>query len=268
MRKHLNIFRLIGIFTLFTFQVASYAGEHSVSLQKSPNNLCDKASLQRGAKLYVNYCQGCHSLEHVRYKGMAKDIGIVSQEKDENGKRQVLEVLVQDNLNFVTDNINHSMRSALPKKAAEEWFGVAPPDLTLTTRVRGTDWVYTYLKSFYLDESRPWGVNNLVFPDVGMPHILLPLQGAQAPHYQVVQHKSDGEVYEQKVVDRLDVVSKGQMSDIEYDQAVTDLVNFLEYVGEPHKLERKRLGVWVMLFLILFTLFAYLLKREYWKDVH
>lgn len=264
MGKHLNIVRLIGIFALFSFHFALQAGEPSVPLQKAPNNLSDKASLQRGAKLYMNYCLGCHSLQHVRYKGMAKDIGIVSQDET----HQVLEELVQDNLNFVTDNVNHDIRSALPKKVAEQWFGVAPPDLTLITRVRGTDWVYTYLKSFYLDGSRPWGVNNLVFPDVGMPHILLPLQGAQVPHYQVTQHKINGEVHEQKVVDKLELVSKGQMSDEEYDQAVTDLVNFLEYVGEPHKLERKRLGVWVMLFLFLFTLFAYLLKREYWKDVH
>ncbi len=263
-RNSLNIFRLIGILTLLTLPLGASAAGGGVSLQKAPNNLCDKASLQRGAKLYVNYCQGCHSLQHVRYKGMAKDIGIISQDET----HQVLETLVQDNLNFVTDNINDDMRSALPKKPAEEWFGVAPPDLTLVTRVRGTNWVYTYLKSFYLDESRPWGVNNLVFPDVGMPHVLLPLQGAQAPHYEVVQHKIDGEIHEQKVVDKLELVSKGQMSDKEYDRAVTDLVNFLEYVGEPHKLERQRLGVWVMLFLMVFSLFAYLLKREYWKDIH
>lgn len=232
-------------------------------LQKVQNDLCDSASLQRGAKLYMNYCQGCHSLEHVRYKNMGGDIGI----KDQEG--EVLETIVQKNLNFVTDKVTDPIKSAMTKKQGEDWFGVAPPDLTLVARVRGKDWVYSYLKSFYHDESRPWGVNNLVFPDVGMPHVLHELQGTQIPHFEKVRFEDDaGTFHEQKVVKRLELAEKGLMSDAEYDRAVTDLVNFLDYMGEPHKLERKRMGVWVILFLVIFTLFAYLLKREYWKDVH
>lgn len=265
MNKYVELIRILGIVTLFSFfNVVYAAGGSDVPLEHCHNNLCDKASLQRGAKLYVNYCLGCHSLQHVRYKGMARDIGIVSQDDEP----KVLETLVQKNLNFVSDNVNHYMKTALPKKAAEEWFGVAPPDLSLVTRVRGKDWVYTYLKSFYLDDSRPWGVNNTVFPDVGMPNILMPLQGVQKAHYEMVRNEHDGEFFEKEVVKHLEKVSDGKMSDKEFDQAMTDLVNFLEYVAEPHKLQQRRMGVWVLLFLTIFTLFAYLLKREFWKDVH
>lgn len=240
-----------------------FAATGHAPLQAVENNLCDQASLQRGAKLYVNYCQGCHSLEHARYKSVAADIGIKTPEGE------VLEALVQTNLNFVSDKVTSPMKSAMPKKDAGEWFGVAPPDLTLTTRVRGKNWVYTYLKSFYKDETRPWGVNNLVFPDVGMPHVLHELQGTQIPRFEKIRLKAeDGTTSEHKVVEKLELASPGAMSETEYDRAITDLVNFLDYVGEPHKLERQRIGVWVILFLIIFTLFAYLLKREYWKDVH
>ena len=262
MRKY-KFFQTIALLTgIFAFTPVIAATGH-VSLQKVKNDLCDKASLQRGARIYVNYCQGCHSLEHVRYKSMAADIGILSQEGE------VLETIVQKNLNFISDKVTSPMKAAIPKKDAEEWFGVAPPDLTLTARVRGTNWVYTYLKSFYQDESRPWGVNNLVFPDVGMPHVLYELQGVQIPHFENIRFESeDGTFHEQKIVERLELASPGALSETEYDRAITDLVNFLDYVGEPHKLERKRIGIWVILFLIIFTLFAYLLKREYWKDVH
>jgi ubiquinol-cytochrome c reductase cytochrome c1 subunit len=233
------------------------------SMGKVKNNLCDKASLQRGAQTYVNYCLGCHSLQFVRYKDMAKDIGIV----DKKGK--VLEKLVNENFNFGSENVNDPMLSALPKKEAAGWFGVAPPDLSLVTRTRGKDWVYSYLKSFYLDPSKPWGVNNTVFPDVAMPHILLGLQGTQVPVYKTVTLIDDkGNPYDKQVIDHLELKVPGSLNNEEYDKKITDLVNFLEYVGEPHKLERERLGVWVLLFLVVFTLFAYLLKREYWKDVH
>lgn len=245
------------------FITPAMAATGHVPLQTVKNDLCDKASLQRGAKLYVNYCQGCHALEHARYKTVAADIGIVNQDG------AVLEPIVQKNLNFISDKITSSIKTAMLKKDAEEWFGVAPPDLTLIARVRGKDWVYAYLKSFYQDDSRPWGVNNLVFPDVGMPHVLYELQGVQIPRFKNINFESeDGTFHEQKVIEKLELVSPGELSETEYDRAITDLVNFLDYIGEPHKLERKRLGVWVILFLIIFTLFAYLLKREYWKDIH
>lgn len=227
------------------------------------NNLCDKASLQRGARLYVNYCGGCHSLEFIRFDTMAKDIGMVNKD----GK--VLEKIVEKNLNFVSDKITDPYKIALPKQEAIKWFGVAPPDLSLITRSRGKNWVYTYLRTFYEDPTRPWGVNNLVFPDVGMPHMLQGLQGTQEATYKTITLMDDtGQPYQKEVVDSLVLKTPGSLNAKEFDQAVTDLVNFLEYVGEPHKLERERLGVWVLLFLVVFALFAFLLKREYWKDIH
>lgn len=241
-------------------QTVASEGPH---LQKVKNNLCDKTSLQRGAALYMNYCSGCHSLQFVRYNGMAKDIGIV----DAEGK--VLEKLVLENLNFISDKVTDTITVALPKKDAEKWFGVVPPDLSLVSRVRGRNWLYSYLKSFYEDPKRPWGVNNAIFPDVGMPHVLQGLQGTQIATFKTIMVVDDeGQNIEKTVIDKLEIKSPGHLTPDQYDQAITDLVNFLEYAGEPHKLERERLGVWVLLFLVIFTLFAYLLKREYWKDVH
>jgi ubiquinol-cytochrome c reductase cytochrome c1 subunit len=211
----------------------------------------------------MNHCAGCHSLQYVRYKDMAKDIGIVDK------KGIVLEKLVNSNLNFTSDKATDPILVATPKKESMKWFGVAPPDLSLAARVRGTDWLYTYLRSFYIDPKRPWGVNNVVFPDVGMPHILLTLQGTQVPVYKTeTLHDDEGKPYEKQIISHLELKTPGTLTKDEYDKAMTDLVNFLDYVGEPHKLERQRLGVWVLLFLVVFTLFAYLLKREYWKDVH
>lgn len=253
----------LGVFAAVTLIGSVFASEGGAHLDKVKNELCDKASLQRGAGLYMNFCAGCHSLQFVRYKDMAKDIGIVDK------KGNVIEKLVQDNLNFISDKPNDAITVATPKVLSAKWFGVPPPDLSLVTRSRGKDWLYTYLKSFYEDPKRPWGVNNLVFPDVGMPHILLTLQGTQVPVYKSVTIKDEnGNNVEKQVISHLELKTPGSLSAQEYDKAMVDLVNFLDYVGEPHKLERKRLGVWVLLFLVVFTLFAYLLKREYWKDVH
>lgn len=240
-----RIFGLFVVCFVFTCQLV-YANTH-VELQKSPNQVCDQASLQRGAKLYVNYCQSCHTMRYVRFKTMAKDIGMV------NEKGEVLEDIVKTNLNFISESIHDSITNGMLPSDGQKWFGVPPPDLTLETRVRGTDWVYTYLKSFYIDPSRPWGVNNTVFPSVAMPHVLLELQGEQ-----VLDPKTH----------QLTLVKPGTQSVQEYDQTVTDLVNFLDYSAEPIKLKRQKIGIGVMIFLVIFLVFAYLLKREYWKDVH
>lgn len=240
--------RIFGFFIVclvFTCQLAN--ANTQVELQKSPNQVCDQASLQRGAKLYVNYCQSCHAMRYVRYNTMAKDLGIV------NEKGEVLEDVLKTNLNFISESIHDSMNNGMLPHDGQKWFGVPPPDLTLETRVRGTDWVYTYLKSFYVDPSRPWGVNNTVFPSVAMPHVLLELQGEQ-----LLDHKTH----------QLTLVKPGTLSVQEYDQTVTDLVNFLDYSAEPIKLKRQKIGIGVMIFLVIFLVFAYLLKREYWKDVH
>ncbi len=230
------------------------SGNNVLHLEQAHINLHDQASLQRGARLFVNYCMGCHSLQYMRYNRMAKDIGIV------DGEGKVAENVLKDNLIFTGDTIFDTMRNAMSKADAKEWFGVVPPDLTLVARVRGADWLLTYLLGFYRDDKRPFGSNNFIFRDVAMPNVLLPLQGEQLPHYGV---DSNGHLY----VDRVDLKSIGSMSSIQFRAAINDLVNFLVYVGEPAQLKRESLGIWVLMFLAVFIVLTYLLKREYWKDV-
>lgn len=263
MNVNQNWIRIISFVVAMIWGWPSIASEGGAHLQTVHNSVCDQASLQRGAQLYMNFCAGCHSLQYVRFKEMAKDLGIM----DKNGI--VLDELVLNNLNFISDKINDPILVAAPKKDAEKWFGVAPPDLSLVTRSKGKNWVYTYLLSFYQDEKRPWGVNNSVFPDVAMPNVLQGLQGTQEAVFKTVTLMDDqNNPYDKKEIDHLKLSVSGSMDEKAFHQALTDLVNFLDYVGDPHQLERKRIGVWVLLFLVIFTLFAYLLKREYWKDVH
>lgn len=228
------------------------AGGEGYPLQKAPIDLHNQASLQKGARLFVNYCMGCHSLEHQRYNRMARDIGLTDEQ-------------VRDNLIFTGAKVGDTMKNAMPKADAKRWFGVAPPDLTVIARSRGVDYLYTYLQTFYQDPSRPFGVNNAVFPNAGMPHVLWQLQGMQKPVYAV--HK-DPEGNEVKTLQGFELAQPGSMSPPEFREAMRDLVNFLAYVGEPIQLERQRLGIWVLLFLGLAFVVFYLLKKEYWKDVH
>ncbi|MES2212657.1 MAG: cytochrome c1 [Pseudomonadota bacterium] len=254
-------FVCFGIIALWSG--TALAEDHAAPLQHAKTDLSDEASLQRGAATYMNYCLGCHSLQYARYKSTAAGIGI------HNDKGEVYESLVQTHLNLVSDRVNDPIRSALQAKDGEKFFGVAPPDLTLVARVRGNDWLYSYLKGFYLDSKRPLGVNNIVFPDVGMPNVLVELQGEQKPVMRTVHIKlSDGTIESKEVVDHLELAKPGSLSPEAFDRVVLDLVNFLDYMGEPIKLERQRMGVWILLFLVVFLLFAWLLKREYWKDVH
>ncbi len=230
--------------------VAQAAGP-AVPLDKANYDLRDKASLQSGAKLYMNYCFACHATGYQRYSRVADDLGIS-------------EDLMMENLVFTDAKYGDLMQNAMPKADAEKWFGAAPPDLTMVARVRGADWLYTYLRSFYADPSRPFGVNNLVFPMVGMPHVLEELQGSTELIYREEDH--DGEVVQ--VPDRIESRGNGELSAEEYDQAVLDLVNFLVYSAEPMKLERQRLGYWVIGFLLILMVFAYFLNKEYWRDIH
>ncbi|KGY08672.1 cytochrome c1 [Vibrio sp. MarTm2] len=224
----------------------------NVPLDKANNDLSDQASLQNGAKLFMNYCFGCHSAQYQRYERVARDIGIPVE-------------LLKDNLIFDPEaKVGDLMVNSIPQDSAAKWFGAPPPDLTLVARVRGTDWLYTYLRSFYADPSRPFGVNNVVFPSVGMPHVLEELQGIPTPVYET--HVVDGE--EVTKVVGIESDGTGELNDEEYDNAVRDLVNFLEYSGDPVKLERHALGWWVMGFLVIFTIVVVLLKKEYWRDVH
>ncbi|MBY6198573.1 cytochrome c1 [Vibrio hangzhouensis] len=224
----------------------------NVHLDKANNDLSDQASLQNGAKLFMNYCFGCHSTQYQRYERVANDLGIPVD-------------LAKENLVFDPEaKIGDLMVNSMPQKQAAAWFGAAPPDLTLVARVRGADWLYTYLRSFYADPSRPFGVNNVTFPNVGMPHVLEELQGIPTPIFET--KVVDGE--EVQVVTGTEANGRGELSPSEYDDAVRDLVNFLEYSGDPVKLERHALGWWVMAFLVIFTIVVVLLKKEYWRDVH
>lgn len=232
MMKKLSVLLLL----LPSFAMAAGGG---VPLDKAPIDLSDKESLKNGAKLFMNYCLSCHSAKFMRYKRMADDLGMSDQE-------------VLDNLVYTGAKIHDTMEIAMPADQASKWFGTTPPDLSVISRSRGDDWLYTYLRGFYKDPSRPMGVNNIAFKDVGMPHVLAGLQGNQSL-------KEDGTL----VVD-----GSGTMSVEEYDKAVGDLVNFLAYVGEPVKAYRMTLGWYVLGFLLIMLILTYRLKKEYWKDVH
>ena len=224
----------------------------AVPLQSATIDLGNKASLQRGAKYFVNYCLSCHSAKQLRYSRMGEDLAISPE-------------LVELNLMFTGEKIFDGMTIAMRAKDAEKWFGVNPPDLSLTARSRGADWLYTYLKSFYIDESRPFGMNNALFPSVGMPHVLADLQGLQRAVYKDVE-SDDGTV--RTVIDKLVIAEPGRMNEKEFDKAMNDLVNFMTYMGEPAKMERERLGGKVLFFIFIMLIIFYFLKKEYWKDIH
>jgi ubiquinol-cytochrome c reductase cytochrome c1 subunit len=225
--------------------------------------LSDQASLQHGARIFVNYCLSCHSASYMRYNRMGTDLGIP-------------EDLLKRDLMFTTEKVGDLMQAVMRSDDAKAWFGTAPPDLTLIARSRDPAWIYTYLRSFYRDDKTTSGWNNIVFPNVAMPHVLWEWQGEQRPVYQTVSEKvhvqQNGKTVERtvntSVFDHFEVVKPGTMSSKDYDRAVADLVNFLVYLGEPAKLLRYSLGIYVLVFLAVFLVFAYLLKKEYWKDVH
>ena len=240
----------------------AFAAE-DVKLDRMPAdvNPNDPISLQRGAQVYVNYCLGCHGASYMRYTRL-QDLGLTEQQ-------------IRDNLIFTGAKVGDLMTTGMAAKDAREWFGAPPPDLSVIARSRsshagsGADWLYTYLRGFYRDPSRPTGWSNTVFPNVGMPHILYALQGEQALKTEVVSipRGNKGEV-EKHEVQKLVLEKPGAMKPAEYDRLVADLVNFLAYVGEPAKQFRTQLGIYALMFLgVLFAL-AYALKKEYWKDVH
>ncbi|NIM28995.1 MAG: cytochrome c1 [Gammaproteobacteria bacterium] len=271
--------RIIAAIVLGLLPLATLGAGGGVTPMSANNNLEDNTSLQRGAKVFVNFCMGCHSMGYMRYSRMADDIGL---ERD----------LVAQHLMFTTEKIGDPMKIAMRVDDASGWFGVAPPDLSVIARARGVDWLYTYLTTFYADPdpARPFGVNNVMFPDVGMPHVLWPLQGVQSyikaerpantVSEQVVRIESDesgfalstsvttkdGETAH--VTDRLEVTVPGSMTPAEYRKTVRDLVNFLDYAGEPVKLLRFQIGFWALLLLAVFAVAARLLYKEYWRDVH
>ena len=243
--------KLLAAFLLSVAPALALASS-GAHLDSANVNLRDQASLQRGAKLFADYCFGCHSLKYARYGRVGTDLGMSPDD-------------VKRDLMVAGGKIGDLMTSAMSPADGEKFFGTVVPDLTLVARLRGEDWVYSYLRSFYLDGARPLGVNNTVFPDVGMPHVLADLQGVQKAVFKDEKDK-DGNTH--KVFQKFEQVSPGKMSPGEFDSAVRDLTAYLAYMAEPVKLERQSLGIKVLLFLAAFFVLAYLLKKEYWKDVH
>ena len=274
-----NISLIIGIFavSLLTSNLSAaggaacgnYLSEDGLTkgeCDKAYVDATDKSSLQRGAQIYMNYCLGCHSLKYARYKKVSEDLEIPLD-------------MFEDNLIFGDQKMGDLIQVGMDPKEAKEWFGNTPPDLTLEAGLRGPDWVYTYLKSFYIDESRPLGVNNKVYENVGMPHVLVDLQGTpqsvcrQVPFVAenggIRQDPLSGERLTQEQCGFLEVeAGTGQLNPEEFDEAMLDLTNFLAYMTDPMKTERESIGTYTLLYLFIFTMLSYLLYREFKKDLH
>jgi len=244
------IFVTVAATAALLFGRAALADEEGgIALLHSGADINDTASLQRGARNFMNYCSGCHGLKYLRYNRMAADLKIPESELA--------------NLMFTTDKTFETINSSMPTDA-QGWFGKQPPDLSLIARARGVDYLYSYLKGYYLDKTRPWGVNNLYLAATAMPHVLASLQGLQKPVFKNEPDTGGAKM----VLVGVEAMTPGSLKPEEYDQFVRDIANFLDYAGEPVKAKRESMGVFVTLFLLVFFVFAYLLKKEYWKDVH
>lgn len=250
----------------------AFAEGHGATTYTFKPKTGNTASLQRGARDFMNYCSGCHSLKYLRYNRLGRDLGIPEDK-------------LQANLMFTSDKLGDHILSSMPKASgdpgmpsvSEKWFGRSPPDLSLSARERGADWIYSYLLSFYLDPSRPAGVNNVMLPGVAMPHVLGDLQGWQAAEFVeepvtnfwgTPQVDEKGKPVTEKHFEKFEMVQQGSLTPSEYKERVGDLTNFLVYAAEPGRNRRLALGGPVLLFIVIFGILAYLLKAEYWKDVH
>ena len=246
---------IITLIAALGFVTGAQAAGGGIAWDKAPNKVNDLAALQNGAKLFVNYCLNCHSAAFMRYNRLA-DIGLTEQQ-------------IKDNLLFATDKVGNTMQAAIDPKQAKEWFGANPPDLTLVARSRaghggtGAGYLYTYLRTYYRDDTKATGWNNLVFPSVGMPHVLWELQGDRRPVFEeVMQHG-----HKVEVLKGWNQLTPGTLTPLQYDQAVGDLVAYMQWMAEPAQGTRVRIGVWVLLFLGLFTIVAWRLNAAFWKDV-
>lgn len=248
--------KLIAVLALVPAVVL--ASEATFPLEQAPNRTKDLAALQNGAKLFVNYCLNCHAASAMRYNRL-KDIGLTEEQ-------------IKNNLLFASDKVGDLMTVALSAKDGKEWFGATPPDLSVIARAKasgdgsGSDWLYTYLRTFYKDDTRPTGWNNMVFPNVGMPHVMWELQGVRAAKFVEEKDPHDANKTIHKF-SGFEQVTPGKLSGAEFDNATADLVAFLEWMGEPGQNKRKRLGVIVLLFLGGFMVLAWLLNKSYWKDI-
>ena len=239
---------LVALFLAVLASPAAQAAEEGYRLDRAPIDPTNLVSLQAGARTFANYCLNCHSAEYMRYNRLT-DIGLTTDQ-------------IRDNLMFASDKVGATMTVALTPEEGKKWFGVAPPDLTVIARARGADWLYTYLRSFYRDPKTVTGWNNAVFPHVAMPHVLWTLQGERA--LDIVKGEEGGH---ETAESKWRQLTPGLESQVEYDATVRDLVNYLVYMGEPAAVERKRIGIVVLFALGILFIFAYLLKKEYWKDV-
>ena len=252
---------LLVVLLITLLPALSFADEQGAALESVDIDVSDKAALQDGAQTFVNYCMGCHSAKFQRYERVADDLGIPHA--------QMLEKRV-----FTGAKIGDPMTIGMQPADAKAWFGAAPPDLTLVARVRGTDWLYGYLRSFYEDPTRPWGVNNRVFPNVAMPNVLEGLQGRQRIGCKEAQRVEAGEKHAgtpaaHEACDQLIIVpDTGTLSEAQFNEKVKNLVTFLAYSANPDKLQHQRIGTYVLLYLAVLLILAYLLKREFWKDIH
>ena len=247
---------LLGLILSLSFVTAAQASSEGIAWDKAPNKVNDMAALQNGAKLFVNYCLNCHSAAYMRYNRL-KDIGLT-------------ETQIKENLLFATDKVGETMKSAIDPKQAKDWFGANPPDLTVIARSRagsggtGADYLYTYLRTYYRDETKATGWNNLAYPNVAMPHVLWDLQGERKPVFnEVEEHGHKTQVFSGK----WEQVKPGSMTALQYDQAIGDLVGYMQWMAEPAQATRVRVGVWVLLFLLMFAVVAWRLNASYWKDV-
>lgn len=246
---------LISLCLVLGVAVPALASTDMIPLDKAPNKLNDLSSLQNGAKIFVNYCLNCHAAAYMRFNRL-KDIGLTDKQ-------------IKDNLLFTTDKVGDTMKISMDAKQAKDWFGGNPPDLTVIARSRsgpggtGADYLYTYLRTYYRDDTKATGWNNLAFPNVGMPHVLWELQGQRRPVYkEVMQHGHATPVFA-----GWQQITPGKMTAVEYDTAVADLVNYMQWMSEPAQTTRVQIGVWVMLFLLIFMVIAWRLNASYWKDI-
>ena len=246
---------ILTLIAALGFVAGAHAAEEGIAWDKAPNKTNDVASLQNGAKLFVNYCLNCHSAAFMRYNRL-QDIGITEQQ-------------IKDNLLFTTDKVGETMKANIEPRQAKEWFGAVPPDLTLVARSRaghggtGADYLYTYLRTFYRDDTKATGWNNLAFPSVAMPHVLWEMSGERRPVFEEKEEHG----HKVSVFKGWQQVTPGTMTPLQYDQAIADLVGYMQWMGEPAQNTRVRVGVWVLLFLLIFTFIAWRLNASYWKDI-
>jgi ubiquinol-cytochrome c reductase cytochrome c1 subunit len=255
MKKTLSFWFVSLALTLGGAAPALAAGGDSIAWDKAPNKTNDFPALQEGAKLFVNHCLNCHSAAFMRYNRL-QDIGLTEQQ-------------IKDNLLFTTDKVGETMKANIDPKQAKEWFGGLPPDLTLIARSRagkggtGADYLYTYLRTYYRDPTKATGWNNLAFPNVGMPHVLWELQGEREPQFDVIKSNDR----ETQVFKGWKQITPGTLTPAQYDQSIANLVGYLQWMGEPGQNTRVRIGVWVLLFLGVFTVIAWRLNAAFWKNV-